>query len=110
MLTGLISRLRGQVWVRVECPFPERVLNLCGERNLAFWDLEWESETAFTCRLSRQDFAALRRAVEPLDCSLRVVRREGAPYFPAARTICRVFWTRAGRYISPGETMSLQRP
>lgn len=81
MLTGLISRLRGQVWVRVECPFPERVLNLCGERNLAFWDLEWESETAFTCRLSRQDFAALRRAVEPLDCSLRVVRREGAPYF-----------------------------
>jgi len=81
MLTGLISRLRGQVWVRVECPFPERVLNLCGERELAFWDLEWESETAFTCRLSRQDFAALRRFAEPLDCTLSVVRREGAPYF-----------------------------
>ena len=81
MLTALISRARGQVWVRVECPFPERVLNLCASRNLAFWDLVWESGTAFTCRLSRQDFAALRRAVEPLECTLRVVRREGAPYF-----------------------------
>ena len=83
MLTGLISRLRGQVRVRVECAFPERVLNLCGARNLAFWDLAWESETAFTCRISRQDLAVLRKAAEPLGCDLSVVRREGAPYFLA---------------------------
>ena len=50
MLTGLVNRLRGQVRVRAECAFPERVLNLCGARDLAFWDLEWESPTAFTCR------------------------------------------------------------
>ena len=81
MLTGAVSRLRGQVWVRVECPFPERVLNLCSARDLAFWDLEWESERVFTCRLSRRDFARLRRAAEPLDCTLTVVRREGVPYF-----------------------------
>jgi len=83
MLTGLISRLRGQVRVRVECAFPERVLNLCGARDLAFWDLEWESETAFICRISRQDFDVLRRAAEPLGCTLSVVRQEGAPYFLA---------------------------
>ena len=81
MLTGLISRLRGQVWVRVESAFPERVLNLCGERNLSFWDLAWESERVFTCRISRRDFAALRRFSEPLSCTITVVRREGMPYF-----------------------------
>ena len=81
MLMELINRLRGQVRIRAECAFPERVLNLCSARNLAFWDLEWESPTAFTCRISRTDLAALRRAAEKLDCTLTVTHREGAPYF-----------------------------
>ena len=42
MLKELINRARGQVWLRVTCPYPERVLNLCSARKLAFWDLEWE--------------------------------------------------------------------
>lgn len=81
MLSGAVNRLRGQVHIRAESPFPERVLNLCGARDLAFWDLEWESPTAFTCRLSRRDWRVLQQAAEPLDCALTVVRREGAPYF-----------------------------
>ena len=28
MLKELINRVRGQVWLRVTCPYPERVLNL----------------------------------------------------------------------------------
>ena len=78
---GLLPRLQGQVRIRVETTFPERVLNLCGARNLAFWDMEWESETAFTCRLNRRDYYALRRAVKQLDCRLTVVRKEGVPFF-----------------------------
>ena len=81
MMQELINHLRGQVRVRAECAFPERVLNLCGARDLAFWDLEWESPTAFTCRLSRSDYGKLRRAAEKLDCELTVVGREGAPFF-----------------------------
>ena len=48
MLNQIVNRLQGQVRIRVETTFPERVLNLCGARNLAFWDMEWESDTAFT--------------------------------------------------------------
>lgn len=81
MLNQIVNRLRGQVRVRVEAPFPERVLNLCGARNLAFWDLAWESPTAFSCRLSRRDWHALRRAVGQLDCALTLERGEGVPYF-----------------------------
>ena len=79
-MIGVLNRLRGQVRLRVECAFPERVLNLCGARDLAFWDLEWESDTAFTCRMSRRDYAALQRAAERLECRLTVVGREGVPF------------------------------
>ncbi len=81
MLTGLVNRLRGQVRIRAECAFPERVLNLCGAQELAFWDLEWESPTAFTCRLSRRDWVKLREAGKKLDCEFSLVGLEGAPYF-----------------------------
>lgn len=80
-MIGLLNRLRGQVRIRVECAFPERVLNLCGVRDLAFWDLEWENTTAFTCRMSRRDYAVLRQAAERLECTLTVVGREGVPFF-----------------------------
>lgn len=81
MLTGIINHLRGQVRVRAESAFPERILNLCGARELAFWDVAWESPTAFTCRLGRRDWHTLRQAAKNLDCTLTVVGREGAPYF-----------------------------
>lgn len=80
MLKELINRTRGQVWLRVTCPYPERVLNLCSARKLAFWDLEWEGAETFTCRMSRGDHRILSRAAEKLDCTIEIVRREGAPY------------------------------
>ena len=80
MLKELINRARGQVWLRVTCPYPERVLNLCSARTLAFWDLVWEGAETFTCRMSRGDHRILSRAAEKLDCTIEIVRREGAPY------------------------------
>ena len=81
MVTGIINRLRGQIRLRAESAFPERILNLCGAWELAFWDVVWESPTAFTCRLSRRDWHILRQSAKHLDCELTVVGREGAPYF-----------------------------
>ena len=81
MLNEVINRLRGQVRIRAECAFPERVLNLCGAQDLSFWDLKWESPTAFTCRLSRRDWRILRQVGRNLDCTFSVLGLEGAPYF-----------------------------
>ena len=81
MAGTIISRLRGQVRIRAESPFPERVLNLCGARDIRFWDLQWESPVAFSCTLGRQDWKRLRQAAEKLDCSLTVLHRAGAPFF-----------------------------
>ena len=81
MLNQAVNRLRGQVRVRVETPFPERVLNLCGARDLAFWDMVRESETAFTCRLTRRDGTRCGGRRRKLDCRLTVLGREGVPFF-----------------------------
>ena len=83
MLRETVNRLQGQVWLRIESIFPERILNLCGARELAFWDLTWESSEAFTCRMSRKDWRVLQQAVKELDCTITVAGKEGAPYFLA---------------------------
>jgi len=81
MMKEAVNRLLGQVHIRVESAFPERVLNVCAARALAFWDLEWENAETFSCRISRVDFRTLRRCAEKLECRITVLRREGAPYF-----------------------------
>ena len=81
MLTQLTNRLRGQVEVRVECAFPERMLNLCSERGFSFWELVWQSPVAFTCRMRRQDWRRFRPLAEELGCTVAVLDRKGAPYF-----------------------------
>lgn len=80
MMGRMVNYLRGEVFVRVESPFPERVLNLCAARDLSFWDLNWEGENAFTCRLSRRDYRELRRAGGKLECSVTPLGRQGVPY------------------------------
>lgn len=81
MVDTVIRKLRGEVRVRITAPFPERVLNLCGVRQIRFWDVHWVSATEFLCTLSRGDYPVLRRAVEGMGCELRVERGRGAPYF-----------------------------
>ena len=81
MLMKILNRLRGQVTFRAESAFPERVLNLCGARNLAFWELRWESPASFVCSMRRADFAQLQEAARKLDCTLTVLKTQGIPYF-----------------------------
>ena len=60
MLYHAINLITGQVTLRVESGFPERVLNLCAARQIPFWDLQWESELAFTFTMTRQSWRRLR--------------------------------------------------
>lgn len=81
MLDQIINRLQGQVRVRVESSFPERVLNLCAVRKLSMWDVRWEGPTAFSCTVSRRDWYVLRLITRKLDCTLTVRKKQGVPYF-----------------------------
>lgn len=81
LLEKVINRLKGQVRIHVTAAFPERVLNLCGARNLAFWNVTWISPTEFECTLSRQDCAVLRKTAEKLNCTISTKTRTGVPFF-----------------------------
>lgn len=81
MLTHLVNLLKGQVTVRVESGFPERVLNLCGEYGVSFWDVQWESAVSFTFTLARRDWKRLKKLTRRLDCTLQPVTWQGTPFF-----------------------------
>ena len=76
-----VNLLKGQVTGRVESGFPERVLNICAEHAIAFWDLRWESEVAFTFTMTRRDWRRLRKVSRRLDCAMQVSGWKGVPFF-----------------------------
>jgi len=80
MMKHAVNLLKGQVRGRVESGFPERVLNLCAEYGLGFWDIEWGSAVDFTFTMARRDWKKLRRLTKNIDCDLTAVGWRGAPF------------------------------
>ena len=81
MLRRAVNYVKGHVTLRVESGFPERVLNLCAVRGIAFWNLRWESELAFSFTVSRRDWHHLRQLKNRLDAEIIPVGKDGLPYF-----------------------------
>ena len=94
MLRRAVNFCRGSVTLRVESGFPERVLNLCAARQIPFWDLQWESELAFTFTMDRQGWKKLRQLAERLDAQIQPVGRAGLPFF--LLRFRRRYWLTAG--------------
>ena len=81
MLKHLVNLVKGEVTGRVESGFPERVLNLCAEYGIVFWDLNWASPVEFTFTMTRQDWKRLRRLSKRIDCGMTAVGWKGTPFF-----------------------------
>lgn len=81
MLKHITNLLKGEITARVESGFPERVLNICAEYGIQFWELQWESGVAFTFSLTRRDWKRLRRLSRRLDCDLTALSWRGTPFF-----------------------------
>lgn len=81
MMKHIVNLLKGEVTARVVSGFPERVLNLCAEYGLAFWDVNWVSPVEFTLTTSRRDWKKLKRLTRKMDCDLTAVGWRGTPFF-----------------------------
>lgn len=81
MLKHITNLLKGEVTARVESGFPERVLNICAEYGILFWNLKWESGVSFTFSLTRKNWKRLRRLSRRLDCDLTALSWRGTPFF-----------------------------
>ena len=54
MLHGVINALRGKVELEAEGAFPERLLNLCAQRGVLFWNVEWLEPTRLRFTVTRR--------------------------------------------------------
>lgn len=81
MMKQVVNLLKGEVRGQVVSGFPERVLNICAEHDIRFWDLNWESAVTFTFTLNRRDWKKLRRLSRRLDCEMQAISWRGTPFF-----------------------------
>lgn len=79
----VINFLRGSVEVEASGPFPERFLNLCAQRGVSFWGVEWLDGNAVRLTVPRQERGGLEELGERTGCTVREVEREGLPAFLA---------------------------
>lgn len=82
-MQGLVNYARG--WVRlVACgPFPERLLNLCAQRGMTFWAVEWLDGQTLRLTLLRRDMGGLEELARRAGCTVEIEQRAGLPAFLA---------------------------
>lgn len=80
-MQGVVNYARG--WVRlVVCgSFPERFLNLCAQRSVTFWAVEWKDTQTLGLTLLRRDMDKVEELARRAGCAVQVERRAGLPTF-----------------------------
>lgn len=77
----LINLLRGSVRLEVAGAFPERFLNLCAQRGVAFWGVEWRDGNVLRVTVARRDVRRAEALGERVLCDVVRLNRSGVPYF-----------------------------
>lgn len=80
-MQGFVNYARG--WVRLTAcgPFPERLLNLCAQRKLTFWAVEWVDGQTLRLTLLRRDMKRLEELAQRAGCTVAVEQKAGLPAF-----------------------------
>ncbi len=77
----IIHFLAGSVQIRLEGPFPERFLNLCGTERIPFWNVARESAHVLRLTLPAWRLWQARALAERAMCQLETERGFGLPAF-----------------------------
>ncbi|MBQ9460230.1 MAG: sporulation protein YqfD [Oscillospiraceae bacterium] len=80
MLKNAVFLLRGGVRVRTRGDFPERVLNVCAARGIAFRDPAFLDENELALTVEKRDWRRLKDACADIGASAHIERVSGAPF------------------------------
>ena len=80
-MNGVVNYLRGTVRVTVAGPFPERVINLCAQKGVEFWAVDWRDEHLVTFTIRRRGLGGLEELAQRVNCEVHVRERRGFPEF-----------------------------
>lgn len=92
MLQRLVNALRGNVCLEVEGAFPERFLNLCAQRGILFWKVEWLEATRLRLTVTRRGSRQAMELGERVLCTVTPAARAGVPFFLARFKKRYTFW------------------
>lgn len=81
---------RGNVHVLVECQYPERLVNICAQNCIEFWDLKRISPTSVHITVHIGGYRRLSALADKAGFEVRQVKKSGVPYF---------FWQLRKRYV-----------
>ena len=77
----LINFMRGSVRLEVTGAFPERFLNLCAQRGVQFWGVEWREDRVLRITVTRRDLRRAEALGERVLCDVVRLSPSGVPYF-----------------------------
>jgi similar to stage IV sporulation protein len=76
-----VNYVRGSIRVQVECPYPERLVNVCAQNGIEFWELERVSPTAVHISMHIDGYRKLGSLAGRAGLDIRQVRKSGVPFF-----------------------------
>ena len=77
----IVNLLRGSVKLEVVGAFPERFLNLCAQRGVAFWAVEQPDSRTLRLTVAWKDRKGLGELAERTGCTIRQRGKKGVPPF-----------------------------
>lgn len=80
-MQGWVNYARGWVRLAICGSFPERFLNLCAQRGILFWAVEWMDAYSLRVTLLRRDMRNVEELAKRSGCDWRVEQRNGLPTF-----------------------------
>lgn len=76
-----VNFFRGSIRVSVECPYPERLVNVCAQNDIEFWDLKRLSATTVHITMFIGGYQRLRALADKAGFEIRQVKKTGVPFF-----------------------------
>lgn len=76
-----VNYLRGSVRVQVQCPYPERLVNICASNNIEFWDLRRISPVSVQISMHIGGYRLLSSIATKAGFDISEVRKAGVPFF-----------------------------
>jgi len=80
-MKSAVNFLIGSVRVRAECPYPERVMNICAQNNIPFWDYERTGPTTVEFSVYYSGYRKLGDLAPRAGFSIERARKKGVPFF-----------------------------
>lgn len=85
-----VNYFRGTIRVRVECPYPERLVNICAQNDIEFWDLRRLSPVTVLISMHMSGYRKLKVLADRAGFEISQVKKTGVPFF---------FWKIRKRYV-----------